>query len=615
MDINADEKKSDTATELFSYYIDIDWFPIPKVNSERYKINKSQVTCPEIIQVCNTTSGRIYEVSDPYLFYCSTADIYEYYVYTIKGKDDCTIRIVKYKIQNKDVNFKLCIKSTRSTGHYILDYLSPNNIPSANILKYFNPNLYNEIERPVFIEKKYSDGIICDMISENNVILLSLSDFPNFIRIGITNIQFRAKAEVLFLEDKIQISLFDVHNLSGSYLRNTYNERYNIINQLIVSNKYYPFVEVDALKGLNIFSDTDNFNEIIIIDNNNINYMIWKSKPTIISQAQDKRLLLKDGFIEGISNIPALGIIELNIITNSIKQKYDALSLDRYSFYKAMINGVSQSIYSMEVLKRVNKQIINNFSRRNMLKMYATGKTLIIMQDLTLLYSLKMLDVPCDDMQSLPSDEDEVKRILEPYHTIVLDKIYKGIDVVNSSKKIIQLFNTELTVKDAGEKTFIFLLGPMGCGKSSLIKIVRSMFPMSGALLIAQIDKLVESDIEYINSSNEETYLRLRKNIYNNVMDQMINKAISTNNSIILESTRVDPEYVKWLKTYHYKIVIAIVNESFEIITENINIRNKSKIRKTYLSIEKYNEFYNVIPLIASQYGDIIINLNPGDNK
>ena len=105
---------------------------------------------------------------------------------------------------------------------------------------------------------------------------------------------------------------------------------------------------------------------------------------------------------------------------------------------------------------------------------------------------------------------------------------------------------------------------------------------MSGGLFIAQIDKLVENDVQFIVNPTLETYWKLRKEIYDSHMDQLIGQSIMQNNSIILETTNVNDDYVKWLKSYGYKVAVVIVNESYEKICENIGHR----FQQVYLSVQ-----------------------------
>lgn len=596
---------------VYKYYISIDWIPILSVDSERYKINKSHVTRPEIVRLCK---NNIYEVSDPYLFYCEVGGVYEYFVYYV-GK----LRIVKYHLLNDKSNFKMCIKSSElPTGHSIIDNLMSPNIQSVVFLKPFNTNNYNEIKAPVFINKDYSNGVICDIITDEETkflnqktdkesILISLGVSPNFIKIGTSNVSFRGKAEVQFDKDKISVNIFDVYKLEEKILRIPFNERYSSISHLL-QQKYDAHINVKAATGANLNSEQSG--DIIIINNDAVEYMLWKSQPTITAQIYNEKLILRDGIIEGVSlGGNNTGTVELNVVNLSIIQKYDSLFIDRYSTYKLFTN---RSLMSLDVLKRTNAYVISNFNKRNAIKSWASGKTLIISHNFPKIY-----DIVYDDGQP-PETKSEWDTILSNYNTIVLDNIALPSGLQTNSHKLIcmnqKTIDTKISVQNAGEKLFIFLLGVIGSGKSSLVKKIRSMMFSSGVLLLAQIDKLIETDIEYINDPSEENYLRLRKNIYNNQLDQLIENAVKTGGSVLLETTHVDNEYVKWIKEHGYKVTIVVVDENFEVISNNIRIRNQSKIRKTALSLEQYNEFRDNLDKYISN-ADSVIYLKPSETE
>jgi hypothetical protein len=315
--------------------------------------------------------------------------------------------------------------------------------------------------------------------------------------------------------------------------------------------------------------------ELIIIDNDNISYMLYQPDSIINVIVSDGKILLKDGVIEGIENNLVNDTAELNVITNKLTKNSSILYNDKYSTYKQLSNRDS---VSLEALHRKNARIINNYSKRAIIKTYASGKVLFKNADVG-----NMLDIIYDE------DLDDTA----PYHTIVTSN-----DIKIPGKKIIRFTNDNnvfgCQLYDSGEKTFVFLMGPIGSGKSSSIKKVRSMFNMSGALFIAQIDKLVESDIEYIVDQSEFTYMELRKK-YNGVMDELIKDSMNRGSSIILETTHADLDYINAIKLSGYKVALVVIKENFDTIVSNIKIRNSLKIRKTSLTREKYNEFYSSV--------------------
>ena len=225
-----------------------------------------------------------------------------------------------------------------------------------------------------------------------------------------------------------------------------------------------------------------------------------------------------------------------------------------------------------------------------------------------------MNDILYDEVKELPNDPAEKEKLLSKYHTVIYDDTPVASSVLHKNHKVLLISNnmSEWNIKDAGDKTFVFLLGPIGSGKSSSVKKIRSMINSSGIMFIAQIDKLVEGDIAYITNPCEETYLELRKKIYNDMVDKQLEDAILKSHSIILETTRIDPDYVQLLREKSYKIVFIVINESFEVVTNNIRIRNMSKIRKTNLTLEKYNNLYEHIEKYKS-HADLVISLKPSE--
>lgn len=594
----------------YKYFIDMEWIPInyTDIKRKRYAINLSQIRRPEIVGIVNGYGGKIYEVGDPFLFYINEASRYEYFVYEIEQ-----LRVVKYRKLGSNQSFKMCIKST-TLDIYILKLLSSiKDKASISEIKTFNSNTYYEIEKPIFVERVY-DGTADVIGHENSGIYLSIGIHDNFINIGKSSINFRAKVQIQwvdFLKPKpvIKLSIFDVYQIQGQIMRTTYSERIKyaelIIEQL---NKTQTIpIDIQPLK----FLDTNNESSKIIIDDDKLQYLGWSK--AIVVHAQFKRtsnetqLQLSDGYVdvrlnnhnlenEIIAYIPSSGTM--------IKPKYDVMTLDRYKTFRFAQRPEN---YDTTLLNKTDASKNALFNKRNLIKTYAAGKILIVSEHQINIPDLEYDERKClaedlkdhDELQKLPFD---LRKIVSDYHTIVIDYNSEWKTEIEEiakerSQKII-LFSSgyRWEFKDGGEKTFVFLVGTIGSGKSALIRKVRSMFNMSGGIFIAQIDKFIEYDVEFVTNPDTNTYWKLRKEIYNSHMDQLIGQSIQLNNSIILETTNVNPEYVAWLKSYGYKVAVVVVDESYENIVENIKIRNQTKIRKTMLSIEEYEVFRSNIP-------------------
>ena len=357
-------------------------------------------------------------------------------------------------------------------------------------------------------------------------------------------------------------------------------------------------VKINETKLLNI--NEDKFTSTIIIDNDNINYLLWKSTPTVngIVKNNSDSLILRDGYLNGVFTSKMLNFNTVIVDCSDVNFVIDhhIWKLDKLAVYKFRAPS------NLNVLKRTDKKTLIDFNRRAIMNNYASGKTLIV----------SSLHVYINDFLYDHSKDCNVD--LSSYDTIIADAELINQDLEKLNKKLL-IFSKDFdgktnlwNFKDAGNKTFIFLVGPIGSGKSGMIKKIRSRFPTSNGVYIAQIDKLLESDLVYILSPNEETYYKLRKTIYNDDVDQLIGQAIVNDMSIILETTNVNTDYVKWLKTHKYTVVIVIIDETYENISQNIAIRNQTKIRKTHLTRIQYDEFYKNINTVCA---DEVIRVKP----
>jgi hypothetical protein len=579
--------------QTYKYFIDIKWFPITEPESVRYNIIKSPVRKPEIVAIVPGFGGKIFEVSDVFLFYCDTqSNEYEYAVYKFDN-----LRIVKYRPAG-DGPFRFCIKSTDlkfNLSANLLTRLTGHNTNIAASIKPFNSYKFYEIENPVFVEHRYEH--CCDVITDKGVLMLSLGETNTFISIGNASVNFKAKGCVQFSKSMINISLFDIYTVGDTILEPVYLERRPHLEQILSEIKSNPNVKISAADIINQ-NECNQHTMLLIIGGSEITYMSWSRSPYIYAQLKSTSVVLADGIIEEFFNVPAINpeTIKLNA-DKSYELIYDRLVLDKFSLYKSYQN---REILDPEFLLKTNPKYRTNTDKRALIKKYASGNTLIVSD-----YISPMYDVEYTEIKSLPSDEKELSALCTKYHTIILDGSpddapdnLKQAYFEQPNNKVLVLPSGEF--KDAGQKTFVFLLGCIGSGKSALIKKVRASLNMSGGIFIAQIDSLIEKDIMYITDPCEETYLKLRKAKYNEHLDHLIGSHMLALDSIILETTHVDNNYVAWLKTYGYHIVVALVNESYENITQNIRIRNLTKIRKTSLSLEKYEEFQKNIPTYVS---------------
>lgn len=566
----------------FSYYVDTDWFPINEVKSERYKIGISQITKPEIVGV----KGCVYQISDPYLFYCDTVDTYEYYVYYIET-DNCKFRIAKYRPLNRGL-FKMCVKSN-SSRHPLLDNLIKNASNSFNVFKRFSlDNFYTY--QPVFLNTL--GGTFCDIISSGNNVMLSLGNSKTFLKIGVSSFDFRAKSEVKF-GNIINVNIFDIYQINGNYLREKYEARYNRLNYLTNENyvKYSSIIKVEISK---ITVPDQKTESLLIVDNNQVSYMLWNMHNSVRVKIHNFKLLLQDGYIDYDNTTYANGTAVLT--NNIIKPAYDIQDIDKISTYYAKPVDV-------DVLLKRDKKMLENYEKRKICRAYASGKTLLVSNDPFIKNGeIKVHSISPIKLTSLTE--------MAEYNTIILDNVQSQCP---PGKTIIQ-FGNSTNIIAGGIKTFVFLLGTVGSGKSVLVKKIQHMIHCTGPIDIMQIDKLIETDIEYINETNQDVYHKLRKH-YDVVMNAQICASIDAKHSIILETTRIDPQYAQSIKLHGYYIVGVIVNNTYENISNNIKIRNQTKMRKTSLTVDDYNTFYNTVPDLAKKYCDTVIYIDQNNDS
>jgi hypothetical protein len=559
-----DEKKINEDLE-FKYYVNIDWFPIKEIIKYRYVLNNSGIRKPEI---CKSIQG-LYEVSDPFLFYCDKEDDYEYFVYYISLPEDNYLRIVKYRVCNSNDDYKTCIKST-TYNYWLFNMLSNFTCYCFNLIKPFDYDIYLTFTDPIFVLKD-ENSTICNIIANNNIIYISLGLSNNFLMIGKSNINFNGKAFVNF--DKMTIEVFDNYSINGEIIRQPYSVRKN--NLYLIESQTYEKFHVSVCK----YYEETLSNHILIIDNDKLSYMLWINKPTYNVKINNKDMIFKDHILYNYFNEPISAQLASFIpTTNEIKPNYNLSTLDFYSICK---KNNYQELYSIQALQRTIKELNILSLKKTIINDYASGDILIISKTFT-----PQRNLTCDIVES----PDKVTNI-NKYHTIIYDEYPITTD---NKKKIIQFINGECNFNDAGEKLFIFLLGPIGSGKSGMLRKVKNMYNMSGKVFLAQIDKLVEEDLEYMIFPNETLYFKLRKEIYNEKMNSLITSAMNENSSIILETTHVDIEYLASIRERGYKLICCLFDETFENISNNIEIRNKTKIRKTTLSLEDYNKFYTV---------------------
>ena len=616
--LNNINQKSDE--KPYIYYIDLNWIPLNDIDLKRsrFKSGFSPIRKSEIVK---SISDRIFEISDPFLFYTDIPGEYEWIVYEFDR-----FRVVKFRLKNDD-SFKLCIKSKDQSVKFVENIITNVGLkPSISKIKRFNSNIYYDFDKPIFISKYYN--YTSDVIALNGKIYLSIGRTDYFIVIGKTDMKFHTKAQVNFVDlfdDNylIQIILFDVYLFGEQYLRLPYLERLKYIDQLI-KQEYFPNIKIKSpeLQEIQNRDETDK----IIVDNDSFQYMEWSKENTVITQYKNNlseeilhfsdsiyeyrrsekkdNQLLNDQF--GNGSVVKYQPLSQNIIGHSC----DSMKLDSIKSCKYFSRYEN---YDLDVLLKISVRSILHI-RKTIIKNYASGKILVITD-----FPLNIADLEYDELKTSDINDSqplsELKKTLEKYHTIIIDKKHQianpfVTELINTKKIILFNFDNSWEIKDVGQKTFIFLVGTIGSGKSALIRKVRTMVNMSGGIFIAQIDKLIENDVEFICSPTTETYWKLRNKIYNSYMDQLISQSIVQSNSIILETTNVNNEYVQWLKSYGYKIVIAIVNETYENICENIKTRNMLKDRKTALSKEEHFNFELNIRNYT-KLADIVLNLKP----
>lgn len=564
--------------DYYKYFINITWFPINEPETKRYNCISCPIRRPEIISTVAGFNNNIFEISDPFLFYCDEAGEFEYMVYKFDN-----LRVVKFRRVN-DNAFKLCIKSTDLNIGFLKNLVPYQNSIALNI-KVFNPYKFYEIENPIFVEHIDKYDHCCDIAVDNGKLLLSLGESNSFISIGQSSANAKAKAYVQFLNNIICISLFDIYLFDDKILTDKFTDRHKHLSSASVLFKLNDNITLSIAKIVNL---TQSCNKLLIVDNDEFSYMNWSLNPCIYAKINKSSIVLDDGVIENFFKHEDVKlnnqIVKINVNNHEYEPAYDRLRLDKFNLYKSFQN---KDQLDVEFLKKINDKYLQNLHKQKLIKKYTAGKTLIVSDHIGQIH-----DIEYTEIKSLPADDNELKALLSKYHTVIIDgKNHYNQKIESFGNKLLLMSGAGFDLKDAGQKTFVFLLGCIGSGKSALVKKVRELLNMSGSIFVAQIDKLVEKNIEYIINPTEETYFKLRKEIYNEYMDNLIGQSICNSESIILETNNVNNEYVSWLKSYHYRIVIVLVNESYENIVKNISIRNTTKLRKTSLTIEKYEEF------------------------
>lgn len=570
----------------FKYYIELPWIPLYSrdLKSTRTKINVSKIRRPEIVRHC---SNHVYEISDPFLFYTDEEGTYEYTVYEFQS-----VRVAKFRKIDASV-FRMCIKAKDLNIKFLELLQDIKDRPSLSAINKYNTNIFYEIEKPIFIGYEYN--YVVDIIGyADGGIYLSIGNTNHFILLGKSIINFRAKAQANFINlltmnPTIQLMIFDVYQIDSVIIRENWETRVSHIPNIIIQ-----FGPNEVPIEIKLYTLLENRSErSIIIDNDKVQYMEYNKIMSVICQSNlnESQIKFRDGFIEVDEKTFASYDCSNNetIVCTAERQPSiiephacDAMSIDKFSTFKFFSRAENDR---------------QKYNKKSFIKNYAAGKTLVLTK--TPLY---INDVECDESSSIDLS----------YHTIVInDDVEWKSEFENLGKKII-LFNKDGTweFKDAGEKTFVFLVGTIGSGKSALVKKVRSLFNMSGGIFVAQIDKLIEPDIEFIINPNSETYWKLRKEIYNQLMDQLIGQSIMQSNSIILETTHVNNDFIGWLRQYEYKIGVVVVHDTYEKICENIAVRNQTKIRKTALAFEDYQKFTSQIPQFI-QLADYVHYLKP----
>ena len=158
---------------------------------------------------------------------------------------------------------------------------------------------------------------------------------------------------------------------------------------------------------------------------------------------------------------------------------------------------------------------------------------------------------------------------------------------------------------------FIFVVGLMGSGKSRFIHQIRNYIHPPSSLNIINTDNMVTEYISYILYHNNDTYKTIRKTL-DGINDQTISDLIDKKQSVVLETTHIDEDYVKKIKSTH-KVIGIICNTSIDQIKLNIENRNVFNIRKTAFNEDQYKKFQadikNYVGFIDELY-DFDINDN-----
>ena len=228
----------------YKYFINIDWIPINEIESSRYNVIKSSIRRPEIVSCLPDFGGKVYEVSDPFLFYCETESKYEYLVYKFKN-----MRIVKYRAIG-DTTFKLCIKSSDLDLGLLNKLVSYSNSTAAVVKQYNVYNLY-EFKKPIYVEREHP--YISDIVSHDGILMISLAETNSFISVGYSTQSIRAKATVhldISRPSDIHISLFDIYKIDGSVLRIDFESRHAHLNSIISSLTVSANVKITIAKLL-----------------------------------------------------------------------------------------------------------------------------------------------------------------------------------------------------------------------------------------------------------------------------------------------------------------------------------------------------------------------------
>lgn len=154
------------------------------------------------------------------------------------------------------------------------------------------------------------------------------------------------------------------------------------------------------------------------------------------------------------------------------------------------------------------------------------------------------------------------------------------------------LLNTYVVVysKITKEKPiFVFVVGLMGSGKSGFIHNIRNYIHPPTKLNVMSIDDEVNNFISFHLYNTAQMYSDIRKKIDSQI-DSRINAWIAAGESVVLETTKLDSDYVSHIKQTH-KVIAIICNVTLEKLKDNIEKRNARNIRKTEVSKETYDKF------------------------